>query len=157
MRGCKLGQEKEQGAKHLTLPHKALANPGAFYVFKFDTPETSWGHIWLPSPCVQSVFFSAPDQVRQIYLREIHLQILDLRDLFGCGDNGAGCRHLSGDQQILEEFGAKFAAIFRSRHGRGPACLSLVGLGSDFGTLTQFHFGENVRSPGSQRIISSWI
>jgi len=111
----------------LNTSTQGFSKPDAFCVFKFDTPKTSWGHIWLPSPRVQLVFFSAPDQLRQIYLREIHLQILDLRGLFGCNDNGAGCRHLSKDLQFFEKFGAKFAAIFRSRHGRGPACLLFIG------------------------------
>ena len=49
------------------------------------------------------------------------------------------------NSKFLEEFGAKFAAIFRSRHGRGPACLSFIGwVGIRFWHLNSIPFSAKM-------------
>ena len=146
MRGCKLGQAKERGAKHWTLLHKSLANhgkPDTTYVFKFDTPK----------PQTSSARSSFERSTSRSWTCGTSSDAVTMA--LDAGTSGRlSANSLRNLEPSLQRFFVGISLqIFRSRHGRGPACLLFIGglVWDQMAPELNSIFGQNVRSPGSQK------
>ena len=115
-----VGPSKGTRCQTFNTSTQGFGKPDAFYVFKFDTPKpqtSSARSIFERSTSRSWTCGTSSDAVTMAL------------------DAGASVR-IREDLQFFEDFGAKFAAIFRSRHGgaRHVYYSRWVGLGSDFGT-----------------------